>query len=75
LSILSAKKAAGTMVCLCGTLSGFTTSYSQRESIRDFGAVRPPPSFLINSRAHAAQSQFLRLPLSTLLAGPHDALF
>ena len=31
--------------------------------------------FIINSRAHAAQSQFLRFPLSTSLAGPHDALF
>ena len=44
LSMLSAKKAAGMLGCFCGIFIGFTTSYSQRESIRDFGAVRPPPS-------------------------------
>ena len=43
LSMLSAKKAAGMLGCFCGIFIGFTTSYSQRESIRDFGAVRPPP--------------------------------
>jgi hypothetical protein len=75
LSMLSAKKAAGTMACFCGILTGFTTSYSQRESIRDFGAVRPPPS---SSSIHVPTQHShnsLDYPYQPRSSGPHDALF